>query len=190
MSESGSASTTQFTALLQRWQGGDADARDALMGMAYQRVRAIASQSLAPHAPGTLSPTDLAHEALLRLLGADAGWENRKHFFHVVAQATRQVIVDHARRHLSEKRGSGQVMLPLSQVNEGDAGGEDESVVRVDDALAALAQADERQARIVELSYFGGFSREEIADSMGLSVATIDRDLRFARAWLKEALAS
>lgn len=81
-------------------------------------------------------------------------------------------------------------MLPLSQITEADSHAEEESVVRVDDALAALAQADLRQARIVELSYFGGFSREEIAESLDLSVATIDRDLRFARAWLKEALLS
>ncbi|MCB1568495.1 MAG: hypothetical protein KDI69_06765 [Xanthomonadales bacterium] len=80
MSDAGPDTTAQFTALLQRWHGGDADARDELMALAYQRVRAIANQSLSLHAPASLSATDLAHEALIRLLGADAGWENRKHF--------------------------------------------------------------------------------------------------------------
>ena len=177
-----------LTVLLHRWQDGDVVAREELMALVYRRVRAIAGQSLAQHAQATRTPTELALEALIRLLAADAGWADRRHFFHVVAQATRQVIVDHARRRLSEKRGQGQAILPLSQAPELPGGGADDDVVRVDEAIVALAKEDPRQAQVVELSYFGGFSREEIGAALELSVATVDRDLRFARAWLKDAL--
>lgn len=188
MSDSTSDDTHALTQLLHRWQDGDVVAREELMALVYRRVRAIARQSLMQHAQATLTPTELAHEALIRLLGSDSDWANRKHFFHVVAQATRQVIVDHARRRLSDKRGQGQAALPLSQVPDVPGGGPDEDVVRVDEALAALALQDARQAQAVELSYFGGFSREEIGAALDVSLATVDRDLRFARAWLKEAL--
>ncbi len=189
MSESTSEAAPQLTLLLRRWQAGDAGAREELMGLVYRRVRAIANQSLQRHAGGSLTPTELAHEALIRLLGGEADWADRRHFFHVIAQATRQVIVDHARRRLSDKRGSGQAALPLSQVDEVPTSDPDADVVLVDEALAALAQEDARQARVVELNYFGGFSREEIGAALGISLATVDRDLRFARAWLKQALA-
>jgi RNA polymerase sigma factor (TIGR02999 family) len=177
-----------LTVLLHRWQAGDVVAREELMALVYRRVRAIAGQSLAQHAQATLTPTELAHEALIRLLGSEVGWADRRHFFHVVAQATRQVIVDHARRRLSEKRGQGQAAVPLSQASDVSTGDPDDDVMRVDEAIEALAKEDPRQAHVVELSYFGGFSREEIGAALDLSVATVDRDLRFARAWLKDAL--
>lgn len=190
MSDPLSESAPQLTLLLRRWQSGDTDAREELMGLVYRRVRAIANQSLQRHADGSLTPTELAHEALIRLLGGEADWADRRHFFHVVAQATRQVIVDHARRRLSDKRGAGQAALPLSQVAEVPTSDADNDVVRVDDALVALALEDPRQARVVELNYFGGFSRDEIGAALDISQATVDRDLRFARAWLKQALAT
>lgn len=160
------------------------------MALVYRRVRAIANQSLQRHATASMTPTELAHEALIRLLGGGANWADRRHFFHVVAQATRQVIVDHARRRLSDKRGAGQAALPLSQVADIPTSDPDNDVLRVDEAIAALAQEDPRQAHVVELSYFGGFSRDEISAALDISLATVDRDLRFARAWLKQALVS
>jgi RNA polymerase sigma-70 factor (ECF subfamily) len=180
----------EVTQLLRAWQAGDADAREQLMALVYDRVRAIAAQSLQRQTGSTLTPTELAHEALMRLLGADAAWVDRRHFFHVVAQATRQVLVDRARRRLSEKRGSGVEALPLSQAESVSGSERDEDLLRVDEALENLALSDERQARIIEMTYFGGFSREEIAEALELSISTVDRDLRFARAWLKDALAS
>jgi RNA polymerase sigma-70 factor, ECF subfamily len=179
-----------LTHLIRRWQGGDNEARETLMALVYRRVCAIAAQSLQRQGGATLTPTELAHEALLRLLGADAAWVDRRHFFHVVAQAARQVLVDHARKRLAEKRGSGSDALPLSQAEGLGRDDRDADLVRVDEALSELAASDERQARIVEMTYFGGFSREEIAQALQTSVSTVDRDLRFARAWLKDALAS
>lgn len=179
---------SDLTALIRRWQDGDTDAREHLMALVYDRVRAIAAQSLQRQAGATLSPTELAHEALMRLLGADAGWVDRRHFFHVVAQATRQVLVDRARKRLSEKRGAGAEALPLSQAEGIGRLDRDDDLIRVDQALSELGATDLRQARIVEMTYFGGFSREEIAEALDTSVSTVDRDLRFARAWLKDAL--
>lgn len=180
----------ELTALIRRWQGGDAAAREQLMALVYDRVRAIAAQSLQRQGGATLSPTELAHEALMRLLGADAGWVDRRHFFHVVAQATRQVLVDRARKRLSDKRGAGIEALPLSQAEGVGRLDRDEDLVRVDQALAELGACDLRQARVVEMTYFGGFSREEIAQALETSVSTVDRELRFARAWLKDALSA
>ena len=135
----------------------------------------------------TLTPTELAHESLVRLLGAEVAWEDRRHFFHVVAQATRQVLVDRARKRLADKRGAGEEALSLSQAEHVGAPMEGE-LLRVDEALSALGAEDARQARIVELIYFGGFSREDVAQALETSLSTVDRDLRFARAWLKDAL--
>lgn len=175
------------TRLLRAWEDGDTEARDRLMALVYDRVRAIAAQSLQRQAGSTLTPTELAHEALVRLLGSDASWEDRRHFFHVVAQATRQVLVDRARKRLADKRGAGSEALPLSEAAHVEVD-LDRELLRVDEALSALGDNDARQARIVELTYFGGFSREEVAQALETSVSTVDRDLRFARAWLKDAL--
>jgi RNA polymerase sigma-70 factor, ECF subfamily len=180
----------EITRLLRRWQDGDTDAREQLMTLVYDRVRAIAAQSLQRQAAGTLTPTELAHEALIRLLGAEASWVDRRHFFHVVAQATRQLLVDSARKRLSEKRGAGARALPLSRAEGIGLPDRDEELVRVDQALSELGAADSRQARIIEMTYFGGFSRDEIAAALETSVSTVDRDLRFARAWLKDALSA
>lgn len=175
---------------MRSWQGGDVAAGDRLFALVYPRVRAIAARALRGGGDNTLTPTELAHEALLRLIGDEADWRDRHHFFHVVAQAARQILVDHARRRLAEKRGGGAKNLSLSAA-EGISQPEDEaSLLRVDEALQALAGVDPRRARIVELVYFGGFSRAEIAQALDISEGTVDRDLRFARAWLKQSLSA
>lgn len=180
----------ELTELIRSWQGGDLGARDTLMELAYARVRQIAAQSIRRNEHATISPTELAHEALLRLLGADARWEDRRHFFHVVAAATRQILVDRARRRSAERRGGGVAPLPLEHAAAVPVAAADEELLRVNEALERMEQQHERPARIVELSYFGGFPREQIAAALELSVATVDRDLRFARAWLRLELAS
>lgn len=174
----------EVTRLIEAWRDGDPNAREALVGQVYANVRAIAAQSLrrSPHA--TLSATDLAHEALIRLLGAEADWENRKHFFHVAAQATRQVLVDAARKRLSDKRGGHSEHIQLEDA--GDlAQRDDAELIRVDSALSALCSNDARRGQMIELVYFGGLSRAEVATTLEVSEGTVDRDLRLARAWLK-----
>lgn len=177
-----------ITRLLVAWRGGDAEARETLMQRVYANVRAIAAQSLR-HMPGaTLSATDLAHEALLRLLGSELDWADRRHFFHVAAQATRQVLVDAARRRLAGKRGGDVQRVELDEALSQATPESDEQLLRIDEALRDLAANDSRRAQTIELVYFGGLSRPEVAAALDVSEGTVDRDLRLARAWLKTAL--
>lgn len=178
-----------LTEWLRAWQGGDLAARDQLMEHVYGKVRAIATQSLRRQGQATLSATELAHESLLRLLGADASWDDRRHFFHVVAQATRHVLVDHARRRLSDKRGGGSEPITLGAAELLPAPAPYAQVLGLNDSLDALASTLPRCAEVLELSYFGGYSREEIAAALQISTASVDRELRFGRAWLKSQLA-
>jgi RNA polymerase sigma factor (TIGR02999 family) len=177
----------EITRLLRRWQGGESDAREALVAAVYEQVRAIARRTVSANPGATLSATDLAHEALIRMLGADADWADRRHFYNVVAQATRQILVDAARRRLRDKRGGGALPVSLSAADQVAAAG-DEDLVRIDEALGQLAAQDPRRAQVIELTYFGGLDRGEVAASLGVSVPTVDRDLRFGRAWLRRAL--
>jgi len=179
-----------ITRLLAAWRGGDGDAREALMQRVYANVRAIAAQSLRAMPGATLSATDLAHEALLRLLGSELGWADRRHFFHVAAQATRQVLVDAARRRLADKRGGAAPHVEFAEALEQPTPESDEQLLRIDDALRDLAANDERRAQTIELVYFGGLSRPEVAAALDVSEGTVDRDLRLARAWLKTALSA
>ena len=178
----------EVTRLIAAWRDGDAGAREALVERIYANVRAIAAQSLRQMPGATLGATDLAHEALIRLLGSEADWQDRRHFFHVAAQATRQVLVDAARRRLAGKRGGGaervgfEAALQLAHP-DGDA-----DLVRIDEALRDLYASDRRRAQAVELVYFGGLSRAEVASTLEVSEGTVDRDLRLARAWLRSAM--
>jgi RNA polymerase sigma factor (TIGR02999 family) len=176
-----------LTAMIRAWRAGDLGARARLIEEAYERVRRIAAQAISARGGATLSPTELAHESLLRLLGAEAAWEDRRHFFHVVAQASRQVLVDHARRRQAAKRGAGIDAATLGEVDR-NLSDPDERLVRISDALDALACADPRRAKVIDLTYFGGFTRDEVAGALGVSTRTVDSDLRFARAWLKEQI--
>ena len=180
-------SPVEITQLLRRWQDGDQVAKAHLVDAVYAQVRAIAGRTVRANPDATLGATELAHEALLRLLGSDATWENRRHFFNVVAQATRQILVDAARRRLRDKRGGGVVAVSLSAADE-QAQAEDEDLLRLHDALEQLAAKDLRRAQVLELTYFGGLDREDLARALDVSVPTIDRDLRFGKAWLKRAL--
>jgi RNA polymerase sigma factor (TIGR02999 family) len=135
-------------------------------------------------AADTLQPTALVHEAYLRLVGQSLpDWESRSHFFGVAAHLMRQILVDHARRHNSAKRGSGAIMASLDEALN-FAPQRSPDILALDDALEALSQLDERQCRIIELRFFGGFSVEETAQAMGISVATVGREQRLAEAWL------
>ncbi len=186
----GSEIEHDITRLIAAWHAGDANAREALVERVYANVRAIAVNSLHQMPGATLSPTDLAHEALIRLLGADASWEDRRHFFRVAAQATRQILVDAARQRLAAKRGSGAERVDLEAARDVADEREDANLVRLDDALRDLERKDARRAQTVELVYFGGLSRLEVAAALEVSEATVDRDLRLARAQLREAIAS
>lgn len=186
MSETGEHEVTQ---LIAACRSGDASARERLIECVYANVRAIAAQSLRRMPNATLSATDVAHEALLRLLGSQADWESRKHLLHVAAQATRQVLVDAARKRMTGKRGGGVERVALDAADDLAAPDADTELLRIDGALRELGSADTRRAQMIELAYFGGLTRTEIARTLEVSEGTVDRDLRLARAWLRTALA-
>jgi RNA polymerase sigma-70 factor, ECF subfamily len=132
------------------------------------------------------STTELAHEALIELLGRDAKIADRRHFFHVVAVIIRRFLIDQARERERLKHGAGLIQISLSAW--ADQPTSDAHFLKLDEATSDLEKQYPRSAQILELAYFTGLAREEIAETMSLSVPTVDRDLRFARAWLKEAM--
>ncbi|MEO8671849.1 MAG: ECF-type sigma factor [Tahibacter sp.] len=179
----------EVTELLHAWRGGDRSALERLMPRLYDTLRDMAAVRLRREGPAqTLEPTALVHEALLRLLGADTDWQNRAHFLAFAAMHMRSVLVDHARSRLSAKRGGDILMVTLGQAESSEGQRIEIDLLALDQALSLLHHEDERIARVVEMSYFAGMEREEIAAVVGVSVPTIDRDLRFARAWLNRAL--
>ena len=132
----------------------------------------------------TLQPTALVHEAYLRLINQrNVNWQNTAHFFAIAAQAMRRIIVDHARRHNAVKRGGDNLKVELDEA-QSQPGELDVDVLKLCDALTALAAFDPQQSRIVELRFFGGLSIEETAEVIGISPATVKRDWSMAKAWL------
>lgn len=176
---------SEITQLLRKWSEGDRAALDQLMPIVHQELRKLANSYLRGERPGhTLQPTALINEAYLRLIKQDfPEWQSRKHFYGVAAQLMRQILVEHARAHATAKRGAGGQKLSLDEaINFSREQAAD--LVALDDALMALAQFDERKARAIELRYFGGFSVEEIAGALDISIATVGREMRMAQAWL------
>ena len=178
------------TDLIARSAAGDADAAAAIFPIVYDELRRIAASVLRhERADHTLQPTALVHEAFLRLAETeDAPWQNRAHFVAIAARAMRRVLVDHARGRNALKRGSGEVRVPLDNLDV-PAATTGVDLVALDEALERLAALDERQARIVEVRFFGGLTVEETAALIGASERTVKRDWQMARAWLKRELA-
>jgi RNA polymerase sigma factor (TIGR02999 family) len=173
------------TRLLVQWKGGNKEALDLLTPIVYDELRRLAAHYLCDeHAARTLQPTALVNEAYLRLVAQKLpDWESRSHFFGVAAQLMRQILVDHARKRRSAKRGSGVANVSLDQVvSFAPSRGRD--LEALDDALKALAEIDARKCKVIELRFFGGFSVEETAQALGISVATVGREQRMAEAWL------
>jgi RNA polymerase sigma factor (TIGR02999 family) len=181
------ARDAQVTRLLEAWQRGDARAGDELVPLVYGQLRRLAAVKLRrERGSHTLQATALVHEAWLRLMKQHgATWQNRGQFFAVAAQAMRRILVDHARRRLAGKRGEGVEPVDLDRLsNVLSHSLPDDRLVAVDEALERLAALDDRQARIVDLRFFGGFSIEETADALEISPATVKREWATARAWL------
>ena len=176
------------TQILARWRGGDSDALETLIPHVYDQLHRMAQRSLAKERQGhTLSPTALVHEAYLKLLGANAPLLDRAHFYAVAARIMRQVLVDHAKARRAEKRGGGAHLKPLDEAERVIAK-QDETLIELDDALNRLRVVNRRSAEAIELFYFGGVSYVEMAVALGVSESTVDRDLKFAKAWLYKEL--
>jgi RNA polymerase sigma factor (TIGR02999 family) len=183
---------SDITGLLQLWSAGDREALDRVLPLVYQELRHIAARQLQYEADDhSLDPTDLVHALYLRLIDQRrASWENRAHFYGVVAGMMRRILVDHARARLAAKRGATTMSVSLSSlVNDPAAEHRPVSdVLAIDDALERLARRDAEHARIVELRFFAGLSIEETAHVLDRSPATIKRAWRLAKAWLYKEL--
>jgi RNA polymerase sigma factor (TIGR02999 family) len=178
-----------ITDALQQSAGSDKNTLDQLVPVVYAQLRTLARQRLRMAAnERSLNTTGLVHEAYLRLVDTSAAsFEDRDHFLAFASRVMRNVLVDHARKRVASKRGGGAALGELHEetwVTEVDS----DRVTELDEALDRLEQLDERQARMVEQRYFGGLTLEEIAATMNLSLATVKRDLRSARAWLAAEL--
>ena len=179
------------TRLLGAWSEGDKAALDSLIPIVYSELHRIANRYLRQErSDHTLQPTGLIHEAYLRLLGQSMpDWKGRTHFFAVASQVMRQVLVDYARKHRARKRGGSSKKVSIDEallVSQNDL----EKFLLLDDALKQLATFDDRKCRVLEMRYFGGLNVDETAEALGISVATVGRDLRMAEAWLRKELQS
>ncbi len=178
-----------LTTLLQAWSRGDITARDQLFPLVYAELRRRAAGYLRREERGqTLQPTALVHEAYIRLSEQNPGWKNRAQFFAVASQMMRRILVDHARARLAAKRPSRTIQVTLG--DEVDFGPREVDIIAIDKALDELAMADPRQAQMVELRFFGGLTQEEVASTLSLSLATVNRQWRLAKAWLHQRVVS
>jgi RNA polymerase sigma-70 factor (ECF subfamily) len=174
----------RVTVLLKAMRAGDGNAENDLLPLVYQELHRLAQSYMRRERPDhTLQPTALIHEAYLRLAGQDVDWKNREHFIGVAAHVMRRVLVDHARAHRASVRGGDRKRVDLDEGVAVSAERSDE-VLLVDAALERLAKTNLRQARVVELRYFGGLSMEEIAAVLSISLRSAKRDWSLARIWL------
>ena len=184
-------SELSVTRLLHEWKSGNPDALDVLTPIVYDELLRIARRQLrAERDNHTLAPTALVHEAWMKMLSQKrADWRDRSHFFALAARFMRRILVDYSRNHKAQKRGGAAVKISM---DEGFEVGQsrDASICALDDALTALAQFDERKAKVVELRYFGGLTAEEIATQLEVSVATVGREIRMAQAWLHREMSN
>lgn len=172
------------TLLLRRWDEGDARALDELMPLMYERLRRLARQRLRSEHDISMNTTGLVHEAYLKLADSPgARVQDRGHFLGLASRVMRHLLTDYARERRAAKRGLGVAPLPLDEA-AWIADEAVEPVIELDEALQRLAAVDERRSKILEQRYFGGLSLEETAEVLGVSLATVKRELRTARAWL------
>ena len=183
----------QVTRLLHQWRDGDKQALNELMPMVHRQLRSLAARCLGGgRADETMRATALVNEAYLRLVADDASFQDRVHFFAVSARILRHILVDHARTQQRQKRGGGAQVLSLDEALEvgpaGPYGTNPSGMVDLDEALQRLAQKDARKCELVELIYFGGLTYDEAAEALNISAATVHRELRMAKAWLRREL--
>ncbi len=171
--------------ILQAIGRGESQATDELLPLVYDELRQLAAARMAREQAGqTLQPTALVHEVWLRLAGNTAqSWQNRTHFFGAAAEAMRRILIERARRKSRLKRGSGQALLNIADLDV-MAAMPDDKVLLVDEALAQLEAEDPEKARIVSLKFFAGLTNEQIAELLNVNERTVRRQWNFARAWL------
>jgi len=178
-----------ITRLLQQSRNGNQAAFDELIPIVYQQLHKLAARCFRSERPGhTLRTTALVHEAYLRLADADVAYNDRVHFYAVAARVMRRILVDHAKAQRREKRGGDVEKISLEQ--SADVGAQAPAqLLELDEVLERLAARDRRKSEIVELLFFGGLTYDEAAATLGISPATLHRELKMAKAWLYKELA-
>ncbi len=177
------------TALLNELRGGNPTVVDSLMPLVYDALHSLADRQLRGERPEhTLNATALVHEAYLKLVDQRrVTWQNRAHFLAIAARAMRRILINYAKSRLARKRGGDQVLVTFDDELAGREARAEE-LVDLDDALSKLKLMNERQSQVVEYHFFGGLTHEEIAAVLNVSVPTVRRDWRLARAWLSREL--
>lgn len=177
------------TDLLRAWNDGDLDARDRVMALVYRELRARAAARLRGERRGySLQPTELVHEAYLRLVNQDrAVWQNRDQFFGIASQMMRRILVDRARARRMAKRSGRWSRVAVDEATAATPS-TDVDVLDLDNALTRLAAFDARKSQIAEMRFFAGLSLDEIGRTLGISLATVERDWQTARVWLFKEL--
>ena len=185
----GDSESIDVSGVLAEVTAGNGDATERLMPLVYDQMRQIAQRLLRHESSGhTLQPTALVNEAFLRLAGnANIDWQGKTHFFAVGAKVMRRILVDHARGKMTQKRGGGQCRIPLSD-ELCVSNRKDEDVLAIEEALEKLESLDERQAKVVELRFYGGLTVDEVAEALGVSKRTVESDWTMVRAWLRREL--
>jgi RNA polymerase sigma factor (TIGR02999 family) len=183
---------SEVTQLLNAMDGGDPRAAERLLPLVYEELRRLAARELSEEAANhTLQPTELVHEAYLRLVGSgpDSPWNGRGHFYGAAAKAMRRILIDRARRRQALRHGGGKRQLDLES-HEPASPERSTDLLALDEALQRLADKDQVKAQLVELRYFAGLTLEEAAACLNISASTADRYWAYARAWLFRELAS
>src|SRR5262245_3848630 len=174
------------TRLLSAWRSGDSHALERLTPLIYEELRDRARRYMRRERPGhTLQATAVVHEAFVRLVDMNVSWQDRAHFFAVAARLMRRILVDHAKTRFRDKRGGTTTgSLDEMQLDLGPATAGDIDVLEIDEALERLASNSPRLAELVELHYFGGLTYQELSETLKVSEATVDREIRLAKAWI------
>ena len=181
---------TEATQILHAMSNGDRSGTDRLIELVYEDFRNLAGKYMGRDTPGnTLQPTAVVHEAFIKLVGhEEVDWRGRSHFFAVGAVTMRRILVDHARKRSAKKRGGDRQRIRLTDeltISKNN----DEDVLAIDEALTRLAEIDQRRSQIVELIFFGGLTHEEVAEVLGVTTRTVERQWASSRAWLGRELA-
>lgn len=177
-----------LTSLLVEWREGDEAALERLMPLVYDQLRSMAHRYVQRERDGhTLQTSALVNEAYLRLAGQKVGWQNRAHFFAVTARVMRHILIDYARRRRYTKHGGDAQQIPIEEASAMTMERATE-LIALEEALEELAKLDQRKSEVVELRYFGGLSLEETAEVLKISLMTVRRDWRAAKAWLYRRL--
>ena len=173
-----------ITSLLLHWRNGDSGALDELMPLVYEQLKDMAHGQMRREGSITLQATALVHEAYLRFTDLDVEWQDRAHFFALTASMMRRILVDEAKRRRSAKRGGNQTFLSIEESDHPPAKAPAVELLELDLALNRLSEFDPRKAKVIELRFFAGLTIAESVKVLGISHATVERDLKMARAWL------